>query len=86
MHTMVVRMSIDPARAEEAARHLREDVVGSERLMQRIADNYRKIRNTFKFLLGNLFDFDPARHGVAFDALEPLDRYMLLRTESLAEQ
>ena len=28
MHTMVVRMSVDPARAEEAARHLREDVVG----------------------------------------------------------
>ncbi len=62
----------------------REDVVGSERLMLRIADNYRKIRNTFKFLLGNLFDFDPARDSVPFDDLEPLDRYMLLRTAELS--
>lgn len=64
----------------------REDVVGSERLMLRIADNYRKIRNTFKFLLGNLFDFDPQHDAVVFDEMEALDRYMLLSTESLAEQ
>jgi isoleucyl-tRNA synthetase len=62
----------------------REDVVGSERLMQRIADNYRKIRNTFKFLLGNLYDFDPGRDAIDFDAMEPLDRYMLLRTADLS--
>ncbi|HKD92402.1 MAG TPA: isoleucine--tRNA ligase [Terriglobales bacterium] len=80
------RLGSEIVRLWVASVDFREDVVGSERLMQRIADNYRKIRNTFKFLLGNLFDFDPARHSVAFDALEPLDLYMLLRTESLAEQ
>ena len=37
----------------------REDVVGSEALMQRVAENYRKIRNTFRYILGNLGDFDP---------------------------
>ena len=37
----------------------REDVVGSEALMQRVAENYRKIRNTFRYMLGNLDDFDP---------------------------
>ena len=48
--------------------------------MQRVADNYRKLRNTFRFLLGNLHDFDPAKHAVAWEKLEPLDQYMLART------
>jgi isoleucyl-tRNA synthetase len=61
----------------------REDVVGSDALMQRVAENYRKIRNTFRFILGNLDGFDPARDAVPFAEMEPLDRYMLLRTAKL---
>jgi len=63
----------------------REDVVGSERLMQTISDNYRTIRNNlFKNALGNLHDFDPAKHALPFEKLEPLDQYMLRQTEALA--
>jgi isoleucyl-tRNA synthetase len=61
----------------------REDVSASENLMQRVADNYKNLRNTFKFLLGNLHDFDPVEHAVAWEKLEPLDRYMLARTREL---
>ena len=61
----------------------REDVSASENLMQRVADNYRKLRNTFRFLLGNLHDFDPAQSAVAWEKLEPLDQYMLLRAREL---
>jgi isoleucyl-tRNA synthetase len=61
----------------------REDVSASENLMQRVADNYRKLRNTFRFLLGNLHDFDPAQHAVAWEQLEPLDQYMLSRAREL---
>ncbi len=61
----------------------REDVSASENLMQRVADNYRKLRNTFRFLLGNLHDFDPAQHAVAWDKLEPLDQYILTRAREL---
>ncbi len=61
----------------------REDVSASENLMQRVADNYRKLRNTFRFLLGNLHDFDPAKDAVAWDDLEPLDQYMLVRAREL---
>ena len=43
----------------------REDVAASENLMQRVSDNYRKLRNTLRFLLGNLHDFDPATDAVA---------------------
>jgi isoleucyl-tRNA synthetase len=61
----------------------REDVAASENLMQRVSDNYRKLRNTLRFLLGNLHDFVPARDAVAFAAMEPLDRYILARTAEL---
>jgi isoleucyl-tRNA synthetase len=61
----------------------REDVAASENLMQRVSDNYRKLRNTFRFLLGNLHDFAPADHAVDFARMEPLDQYILARTAEL---
>jgi len=64
----------------------RQDVVGSEGLMQRIAENYRKIRNTFRYILGNLNGFDPARHRVAFEEMESIDQFMLRETAELNEQ
>ena len=64
----------------------REDMAASENLMQRCADIYRKLRNTFRFLLGNLNGFDPARDRVAEHELQPLDRYMLARTRDLTEK
>ena len=45
----------------------REDVVGSEALMQRVGENYKKIRNTFRYILSNLYDFDPVKDAVPFD-------------------
>jgi isoleucyl-tRNA synthetase len=64
----------------------REDMAASENLMQRCADIYRKLRNTFRFLLGNISGFDPARDSVAEADLLPLDRYMLARTRELTEK
>jgi len=64
----------------------REDMAASENLMQRCADIYRKLRNTFRFLLGNLNGFVPARDRVAEVDLLPLDRYMLARTRELTEK
>jgi isoleucyl-tRNA synthetase len=64
----------------------REDMAASENLMQRCADIYRKLRNTFKILLGNLHGFDPVRDRVAEAELLPLDRYMLARTRELTEK
>jgi isoleucyl-tRNA synthetase len=61
----------------------REDVTCSEHLMQRVAENYRKIRNTFRYILGNLGGFDPQRHEVAFEKMEALDQYMLRQTAEL---
>jgi isoleucyl-tRNA synthetase len=62
----------------------REDVVGSEALMQRVAENYRAIRNNlFKNALANLYDFDPLANALPFEKLEALDQYMLRQTWAL---
>jgi len=63
----------------------REDMAASENLMQRCAEIYKKLRNTFRFLLGNLNGFDPKRDRVPETELLPLDRYMLARTRELTE-
>src|SRR5436853_5512859 len=63
----------------------REDVTCSEELMQRVADNYRKIRNTFRNMLANLYDFSPA-DAVPFEQMDALDQYMLVRASVLSEQ
>ena len=62
----------------------REDVVGSEALMQRVAEHYRKIRNTFRYILGNLDGFDPERDPVPFGKMEKIDQYMLRQTAVFA--
>ncbi len=49
----------------------------SKEILQRTAEAYRKIRNTARFLLGNLFDFDPAKDAVPDAGLEPLERWVL---------
>lgn len=64
----------------------REDMAASENLMQRCAELYRKLRNTFRFLLGNLAGFNPATDAVPAADLLPLDRYMLARTRELTEK
>ncbi len=56
------------------------------RNVKQMSDVYRKIRNTARFLLGNLHDFDPAKDAVAYDQLPELDQYMLHRmTEVFAD-
>jgi isoleucyl-tRNA synthetase len=62
------------------------DVKMSERVMTQLSEAYRKIRNTFRFGLGNLFDFDPSRHAVPNERMEEMDRWMLERTANLVKR
>ena len=77
------RLGAEIIRLWVASVDFREDVAASENLMARVGDNYRKLRNTLRFLLGNLHDFDPATDAVAFADLEKLDQYILARTAEL---
>jgi len=80
------RLGGEVVRMWVASVDFREDVVGSEALMQRVGENYKKIRNTFRYVLGNLGDFDPSKDAVPFDQMEALDQYMLRQTAAFAEE
>ncbi len=55
------------------------DVPIGKNILKQLADVYRKIRNTARFLLGNLHDFDPDKDAIAYSDLPELDKYMLHR-------
>jgi isoleucyl-tRNA synthetase len=80
------RMGAEIVRLWVASVDFREDVHASEELMQHVAENYRKIRNTLRNMLGNLHDFDPSEHTVEFSKLEPVDRYALALTADLTRE
>ena len=69
-----------------ASQEYQADVKMSERVMTQLSEAYRKIRNTFRFALGNLSDFDPSRDALANERLDEMDRWMLERTADLVKR
>jgi isoleucyl-tRNA synthetase len=69
-----------------ASQEYQADVKMSERVMAQLSEAYRKIRNTFRFALSNLFDFVPAKNALPNEKLEETDRWMLERTAELARK
>ncbi|MGQ9456261.1 MAG: isoleucine--tRNA ligase [Armatimonadota bacterium] len=63
-----------------------EDVRIGDEMLVRTTDAYRRIRNTFRFILGNLFDFDPSNDAVAYSQMDELDQFALHRLQKLVEQ
>jgi isoleucyl-tRNA synthetase len=80
------RMGAEIVRLWVASVDFREDVRSDETLMQRIAETYRKIRNTFRYIVSNLYDFDPRCDAVPFAAMEFLDRVALLQTAEISQR
>jgi isoleucyl-tRNA synthetase len=79
------RLGAEIVRMWVASVDFREDVVGSERLMLTIAENYRTIRNNlFRYVLSNLYDFEPEKNALPFDQLDSIDQYMLRQTAALS--
>src|SRR5712692_7476356 len=62
-----------------AAEDYTQDIRVSFEILDRLADAYRRIRNTFRFLLGNLGDFDAARDRQSYARLDEVDRWILDR-------
>ena len=62
-----------------------QDVRISNDILKQVSETYRKIRNTFRFLLGNLFNgnFDNRTDLLSYDELEELDKYMVLKFEKV---
>jgi isoleucyl-tRNA synthetase len=55
------------------------DIAGDDKILARVVDAYRRIRNTLRFLLANTSDFDPAKDAVPFDEMLEIDRYAISR-------
>jgi len=70
---------VDILRLWVAACNYNEDVRLSKEILARLIDAYRKIRNTMRYLLGNLNGFDPDRDMLEFDDMMPVDRWALSR-------
>ena len=64
----------------------REDIRISEEILKRLSEAYRRIRNTFRYILGNLHDFDPSKDIVNHSDLEEIDRLALHRLEKLTQR
>jgi isoleucyl-tRNA synthetase len=59
------------------------DIAGDDKILARVVDTYRRIRNTLKFLMANTSDFDAAKDAVPFDEMLEIDRYALSRAATL---
>ena len=62
------------------------DIAGDDKILARVVDAYRRIRNTLRFLLANTADFDPAQHAVPAAQMLEIDRYALARAAELQRQ
>lgn len=61
------------------------DVRISQEILKQVSESYRKIRNTFRFMLANVSDFDPAADRVPEENMEEIDRYMLHRLQNVID-
>ena len=57
----------------------------SKELLKQVSEAYRKIRNTFRFLLGNLFDFDPISDAISYDKMTEIDQYMMCKLNEVVK-
>jgi len=83
---MIQELGADILRLWVASSDYRNDVSVSGNIIRQSAEAYRKIRNTCRFLLGNLYDFDASKDAVAYEKLGELDKWALLRLDQLVRR
>jgi isoleucyl-tRNA synthetase len=83
---VIKQSGADVLRLWAAMSDYREDIRVSKEILARASEAYRKIRNTLRYLVMNLYDFDPSRDQVPLSALENVDKYILGRYSEVAGQ
>ncbi|MFQ5900564.1 MAG: isoleucine--tRNA ligase, partial [Thermodesulfobacteriota bacterium] len=83
---IIKRYGAEILRLWVAAEDYREDIRLSEEILKRLVEAYRRIRNTCRFLLGNLSDFDPSKDMVVYSDLGEMDKWALHRLSRLTER
>ena len=83
---IIERYGAEILRLWVASENYRDDVRISEEILTRLTEAYRRIRNTCRFLLANLYDFEAARDEVPYTELPAMERYVLHRLQLLVER
>jgi len=83
---VVNTLGADVLRLWVSATDYANEIAVSDEILRRMADSYRRMRNTLRFLLGNLHGFDPRTHALPSAELLALDRWVLARTRALQEE
>jgi isoleucyl-tRNA synthetase len=79
----VNRIGADVLRLVYASLDYTTEIALGNTIYTAVSESYRKIRNTCRYMLGNLYDFDPARDAIEPSAMLEFDRYIMARTERL---
>ncbi|WP_439442855.1 isoleucine--tRNA ligase [Listeria aquatica] len=80
---VINQLGADIVRLWVASVDYQADVRISDDILKQVSEVYRKIRNTMRFLLGNVSDFDPEKDQVAFEELREVDQYVLVKLNHL---
>lgn len=80
---IISKYGADILRLWVASADYHADIRISPEILKQISDNYRKLRNTARYCLGNLYDFDPDKDMVSNDQLEELDKYALMKLDEV---
>ncbi len=83
---VIDKYGADVLRLWVSAEDFRGDVSVSKDILERLKEAYRKIRNTIKFILGNLYDFDPKKDRIDYKDMRAVDLYMLNKTTELVKR
>ena len=81
---LIARYGADILRLWVCSLDYRDDSPISEEILARCAEGYRKVRNTARYLISNLYDFDPRRDRIPFEGLHGLDRWALVAARRIA--
>ncbi len=83
---VINEMGADILRLWVASADYRSDVAVSPGILKQVSEAYRKIRNTFRYLLGNLYDFNYTKDKVSYEKLLEIDRWALLKLAQLVKR
>ncbi len=79
----VIKYGADILRLWVASVNYQEDIRCNDELIGRTQDAYRKIRNTLRYLLGNIYDFDPQKHRVPYEDMSDIDKWAMQQLKQL---
>ncbi len=80
---VIEKMGADVLRLWVSSADYRNDLACSDGILKQVSEAYRKLRNTVRFLMGNLYDFDAKTEKVPYTAMKEIDRYALHLLEEL---